>query len=224
MLFDHGSGQLGEPDLFVHRQAQASAEPPGVASPAGPDFGDPPLLSPERHPDASPDEDRLLALPDGDRRRAAGETLLKRSAVLLDDGLGPPGELLLLGAGEAAVPAVPVPVPDGHLGDDPLLAVNGQGDAAPPGPAHDRKRLPAGEDRYLRLHGFPLPPGRSPCLPGCDPSSKGHRWAGHFRIGSRFFSQRAQPSLSVVLVGDCSRSGGPSTAEGGVGVSPTGED
>ena len=194
-LFNNGPRRLGESVLLGYCEAKISAEPPGIPSPTRPDFGDQPLLSPELDPDATGNLDRLLTLPNGNRRRGP------RAPVVLHDGLCLLGQLLLPLPCEAVIPAVPSSPPNLDIGNPALFPVDLQGNAWIAPPPGDCDCMLAGSDGY-------------PSFQRCSPPS-------HFRgnhsnppqdIGSRhlclplhgctrFFSQRPKASSLVVLVG-----------------------
>ena len=139
------------------------------------------------------------------------------------DGLCLLGQLLLLLPCEAVISAVPSSLPNLDIGNPALFPVDLQGNAWITPPPGDCDCMLAGSDGYpsfqrclplshLRGNHSNQPQdieSRQSCLPlhGC----------------TRFFSQRPKASSLVVLVGwGWWRPVGPSSFEGGVGVSPTG--
>ena len=147
-MLEDGSRHTGKKFLLFGSKPKASAEPSGVPCPTGPDFGDQPLLSPERDPDAARNADCFLTIPDRFRRFDPGPP------VVLDDAAGPLRQLFLLAAGQAVIPAVPSPTPDLDVGDHSLLTIDLQGNAGFVSPFRDQVRVPAGSDRYTLLHRF----------------------------------------------------------------------
>ena len=67
-LLNDDPRQPGESVLLGYGEAQVSAEPSGIPSPGRPDFGDQSLLSSKQYLDATGNLDRLLTLPNGNRR------------------------------------------------------------------------------------------------------------------------------------------------------------
>jgi len=59
-ILEDGSSHIGQKFLLCGSEPKASAEPPRVPCPAGPDFGDQPFLSPEGDPDATGNGSCLL--------------------------------------------------------------------------------------------------------------------------------------------------------------------
>ena len=104
--------------------------PPGIPCPTGPDFRDQPLLSPKQDLDATGNLDRLLTLPNGNRRRGP------RAPVVLHDGLCLLGQLLLFLPCETVISAIPSSLPNLDIGNPALFAVEVQKNAwitPPPG-------------------------------------------------------------------------------------------
>ena len=216
-LFNNGPRQPGESVLLGYGEAKISAEPSGIPSPSGPDFRDQPLLSPEQDPDAAGNLDRLLTLPNGNRRRGP------RAPVVLHDGLCLLGQLLLPLPCEAVIPAVPSSPPNLDIGNPTLFPVDLQGNAWIAPPPGDCDCMLAGPDGYPSFQRCSPPSHLRENHSNPPPDIESRQLCLPLRRCTRFFSQRPQASSLVVLVGwDWSRTSRPSSLEGGVGVSPTG--
>lgn len=145
-MLEDGSRHTGQKFLLFGSEPKTSAKPSGVPCPTGPDFGNQQFLSAERDPDAAGNVDCFLTIPDRFRRFNPG------LPVVLDDGIGPPGQLFLLAAGQAVIPTVPSSTPDLDVGNHSLLTIDVQRSSGLVSSFRDQNCMPAGGDRYTLLH------------------------------------------------------------------------
>ena len=130
-MLEYGSRHTGQKFLLFGSKPKASTEPPRVPCPAGPDFGDHPLLSPERDPDAAGNPDRLLAIllaiPKGYIWYKPG--LL----IVFDYAPSPLRQLFLLPGGQVVIASVPWSTLELDVGEHSLLTINTSSQGGPAG-------------------------------------------------------------------------------------------
>ena len=215
-LFNNGPRQASESVLLGHGEAKISAEPAGIPSPSGPDFRDQPLLSPERDLDATGNLDRLLTLPNGNRRRRP------RAPVVLHDGFCLLGQLLLLLPCEAVIPAVPSSLPNLDIGNSPLFVVEVYGNAWIAPPPGDCDCMLAGSDGYPIFNGAYLFPISGEIIATSSRISKAGNRACRSMDAPAFSLRGRRPRLLWCWwVGFGRELQGRAPLKGGVGVSPT---